>query len=85
MKSKKNRDATRAKSIFERFFKEHPKLSNPTDINSFAKYQFWQLVGYEDLEACQWFRKANTEKNGWPAPWSRRAWWEEAAEGKGKK
>ena len=65
-----------ARQMFKDFFKAtNFEVKNPTDINSDVKAQYFMSVGFNRLWKMQWFRKANTEKNGRPYPWTKLDFW----------
>ncbi len=73
----------RAKAVFKEFFEKHPNDLNMTDINNATKLKFWEERKFSGLFECQWFRKRNCKRYGYPAPWTRRSWWEEQKKEKG--
>ena len=67
-----------AKSLFQEWFLEKNGGKNPSDVNTFEKYMFSIKKGWENLELMQRARKANTDKNGYPYPWTKREHWIES-------
>ena len=62
------------------FFAEHPSIKNPTDINSREKLGFFVRNGFDLMFEMQKARKANTEANGYPNPWTKLEYWEKENE-----
>ena len=65
----------KAKDGYELFFRTHPSVKNPTDINSREKLNFFVSNGFDLLFRMQEARKQNTEKNGKPNPWTKLEYW----------
>ena len=65
----------KAKDGYELFFRTHPNVKNPTDINSREKLNFFVSNGFDLLFRMQEARKQNTEKNGKPNPWTKLEYW----------
>ena len=61
--------------MFGKFYKENPTVKNPTDINSRVKLDFFVRHGFDILFEMQSARKSNTEKNGYPNPWTKLEYW----------
>jgi hypothetical protein len=77
MRHPNNLCPVRAKAVFKEFFDKHPNDLNPTDINSATKLKFWEARKFEGLFECQWYRKRNTKRNDYPAPWTRKSYWDD--------
>lgn len=71
-----NEQETRqAQQLYCRWFAKFPKMKNPTDINSRTKYDFAMQIGWEKMRLMMTARKANTDKNGYPYPWTKADYW----------
>lgn len=66
--------------LYCRWFAKYPTVKNPTDVNSRVKYDFAVQVGWEKLSLMLRARKANTAANGYPYPWTKPEYWNEAIE-----
>jgi hypothetical protein len=69
------KDLRTAKQLYARWFAKYPTAKNPTDVNTRAKYDFAVAIGWEKLSLMLRARKANTEKNGYPFPWTKPDYW----------
>ena len=58
------------KELYGKFFKQHPEIKNPTDINCQEKLDFFVHNGFGLLLDMQSERKRGVE-------WTRREYWEE--------
>ena len=51
-------DRQKALELFREWFKLHPNIKNPTDINRVEKWEFFQQRGWDALYQMQRARKA---------------------------
>lgn len=64
-----------AKGSFRDFYREHPGVRNPTDINSSEKWHFYASRGWGTLSLMIKARKFNQTANGFPFPWTKPEYW----------
>ena len=65
-----------ARNLYGKWFRENPKVKNPSDVNSSDKFNFAMDIGWPRLALMQKARKANTGKYGYPYPWTKWEYWE---------
>lgn len=65
-----------AKGSYRDFFRTHPGVRNPSDVNSSEKWHFFADRGWGTLSLMIKARKHHTEANGYPHPWIKPEYWE---------
>lgn len=66
-----------AKGSYRDFFRSHPGVRNPSEINSSEKWRFFADKGWGTLSLMTKARKFNTEAHGYPFPWTKPEYWED--------
>jgi|SaaInlV_100m_DNA_3_1039692.scaffolds.fasta_scaffold36761_1 adenine-specific DNA glycosylase len=67
--------AQSAKNLYEKWFKRHPDIKNPTDINREEKFNFAIELGWNSFRLMQQARKSNVDKFNYPFPWTHADYW----------
>ena len=67
-----------AKGSYRDFFRSHPGVRNPTDINCSEKWHFFaDRSGWGTLSVMVKARKYHQSANGFPFPWTKPEYWED--------
>lgn len=70
-----NEETKEAKALFKEWFRKHPDIKNPTDVNREEKYDWCMKLGWREFSLMQKARKSNIELHDYPHPWTKSEYW----------